>query len=188
MFERYTEPARRAIFYSRYEASFHSAGEIATGHILVGIIRERESHSIASDILNNHETNLRSTLGIPLPCGKPLTDLMKDIPLDRNAKMTLAYAANEAELDNSLYIYTDHLLRGILRFPNEASDALQSISLDLTKARDASKLNRTKYPPNKTLYHRLFGSPFRAHRSSLIRLVATVVVILLASLLIRWLN
>jgi len=113
---------------------------------------------------------------------------MKDIPLDRNAKMVLAYAFNEAELDSSFYIYGDHLLRGVLRFPNEAAEALQSISLDLAKARDASKLIRAKYPPRKTLYHRLFGSPLRAHRDNLIKLLAVVIVFLLSALLIRWLN
>ena len=101
---------------------------------------------------------------------------MKDIPLDRNAKMVLAYAINEAELDYSFYIYADHLLRGVLRFPNEAADVLQSISLDLAKARATSKLIRTKYPPKKTLYHRLFGNPFRAHRDHLIKLLAFVMV------------
>jgi len=188
MFGRCTEEAKRAIFYARYEASFQSVGEITTGHILVGIIRERESHSVAADFLKDNETNLRSTLGVPLPCGKPVTDLMKDIPLDRNAKMTLAFAFNEAELDNSFYIYTDHLLRGILRFPNEASDALQSISLDLAKARDASKLIRAKYPYKKTLYHRLFGRPFQAHRVALAKLLLFMIVVTLATLLIRWIN
>jgi ATP-dependent Clp protease ATP-binding subunit ClpC len=188
MFERYTEQARRAIFYARYEASFQSVGEITTGHILVGIMRERESRSVAAGFLKDHETNLRSTLGIPTPCGKPLTDLMKDIPLDRHAKMVLAFAINEAELDNSFYIYTDHLLRGILRFPNEASDALQSISLDLAKARDASMLIRAKYPYKKTLYHRLFGSPFHAHRGLLAKWLAALIVCTLTALVIRWLN
>jgi len=188
MFERFTEHARRAIFFARYEASFQSSGEITAGHIIVGVIREAESHSVAASFLKDHETNLRSTLGIPMPSGKALIDLMKDIPLDRNAKMVLADAINEAELDNSFYIYTDHLLRGVLRFPNEAADALQSISLDLARASAASELIRAKYPPKKTLYHHLFGSPFQAHRVALAKLLAFLIVITLASLLIRWLN
>jgi len=47
---------------------------------------------------------------------------------------------------------------------------------------------RAKYPPRKTLYHRLFGSPLRAHRDNLIKLLAVVIVFLLSALLIRWLN
>lgn len=188
MFERFTEQARRAVFFARYEASFHSAGEITAAHILVGVMREAESRSVAASFLKGHETDIRSTLGIPLPRGKASIDLKKDVPLDRNAKMVLAYAIKEAELDESFYIYVDHLLFGLLRFPNEAADALQSISLDLAKARAASKLIGTKHPHKKTLYHRLFGSPFRAHRLLLIKLLAFVIACLLGGLLIRWLN
>src|ERR1035441_7070892 len=74
-------------------------------------------------------------------CDSPMSDLdlMKDIPLDQNAKMVLAHAVNEAEMDNSFYIYTDHLLRGMLRFPYEASVALESIQVNLESARAASR-------------------------------------------------
>lgn len=188
MFERFTERARRAVFCARYEASFHSAGEITAAHILVGVMREAESRSVGASFLKGHETDIRSTLGIPLPSGKASIDLKKDLPLDRNAKMVLAYAIEEAELDESFYIYVDHLLFGLLRFPNEATDALKSISLDLAKARAASKLIRTKYPRKKTLYHRLFGRPVREHRDQFIKLVAFVIACFLGVLLIRLLN
>jgi ATP-dependent Clp protease ATP-binding subunit ClpC len=188
MFERFTEEARRAVFFARYQASFQSAGEITAGHILIGVMREAESRSVAASFLKGHEANIRSALSIPSPSGKPQIDLKRDIPLDRNAKMVLAYAIKEAELDESFYVLVDHLLFGLLRFPNEAADALQSISLDLAKARAASKLIRTKYPSKKTLYHRLFGRPSRAHRDRLIKLLAFVVVCSLGVLLIRLLN
>lgn len=188
MFERSTVHVRRAIFYARYEASFQSAGVITAGHILLGIMREGDSRSAAAGLLKGHETSLRSALGVPLPSGKELINLMKDMPLDQNAKMALAYANKEAQFDDSFYIYTDHLLRGVLCFPNEASSALQSISLDLAKAREASKLHRKKFPTNKTLYHRLFGSPHKAHRGTLAKWIAALIVCVLTALLIRLLN
>lgn len=40
MFERYTEKARRIIFYSRYEASEFGAPAIETEHLLLGLLRE----------------------------------------------------------------------------------------------------------------------------------------------------
>ncbi len=40
MFERYTEKARRAIFFARYEASQYGSTTIETEHLLLGIIRE----------------------------------------------------------------------------------------------------------------------------------------------------
>lgn len=40
MFERYTEKARRVIFFARYEASNYGSKEIDTEHLLLGLIRE----------------------------------------------------------------------------------------------------------------------------------------------------
>ena len=40
MFERYTERARRVIFFARYEASQLGSGAIETEHLLLGLIRE----------------------------------------------------------------------------------------------------------------------------------------------------
>jgi Clp amino terminal domain, pathogenicity island component len=40
MFERYTEKARRVIFFSRYEASQFGSPKIDTEHLLLGLIRE----------------------------------------------------------------------------------------------------------------------------------------------------
>jgi ATP-dependent Clp protease ATP-binding subunit ClpC len=40
MFERYTEKARRVIFFARYEASQFDSPYIETEHLLLGIVRE----------------------------------------------------------------------------------------------------------------------------------------------------
>ena len=40
MFERYTEKARRVIFFARYEASHYGSPFIETEHLLLGIMRE----------------------------------------------------------------------------------------------------------------------------------------------------
>ena len=40
MFERYTEEARRALFFARYEASQLGSISIETEHLLLGLIRE----------------------------------------------------------------------------------------------------------------------------------------------------
>jgi Clp amino terminal domain, pathogenicity island component len=40
MFERYSEKARRVIFFSRYEASQFGSPKIDTEHLLLGLIRE----------------------------------------------------------------------------------------------------------------------------------------------------
>jgi ATP-dependent Clp protease ATP-binding subunit ClpC len=40
MFERYTEKARRVIFFARYEASQYGSPYIETEHLLLGSLRE----------------------------------------------------------------------------------------------------------------------------------------------------
>jgi len=40
MFERYTEKARRVIFFARYEASQFGSPFIETDHLLLGILRD----------------------------------------------------------------------------------------------------------------------------------------------------
>ena len=40
MFERYTERARRTIFFARYEAAQIGSAYIETEHILLGLLRE----------------------------------------------------------------------------------------------------------------------------------------------------
>ena len=40
MFERYTEPARRLIFFARYEAAQLGGAAIDTEHLLPGLLRE----------------------------------------------------------------------------------------------------------------------------------------------------
>ena len=45
MFERYTEKARRIIFFARYEASQYGSPYIETEHLLLGIVREDKALS-----------------------------------------------------------------------------------------------------------------------------------------------
>src|SRR5207248_3054621 len=55
MFERYTEKARRVIFFARYEASQFGSPYIETEHLLLGLLREEQC--FAAEIL--HERGLR---------------------------------------------------------------------------------------------------------------------------------
>ena len=43
MFERYTEKARRTIFFARYEASQFGCSQIETEHLLLGVFRENKA-------------------------------------------------------------------------------------------------------------------------------------------------
>jgi Clp amino terminal domain, pathogenicity island component len=47
VFERYTEKARRTIFFTRYEASRFGSPQIESEHLLLGVLRE--SHALTED-------------------------------------------------------------------------------------------------------------------------------------------
>src|ERR1700691_3828276 len=92
MFERYTEKARRVIFFARYEASQFGSPYIETEHLLLGLLREDKA-------LTNRFFRSR-------PSG---------LPLSNECKRVLAYAAEEAERLSHKHIGTEHLLLGLLR-------------------------------------------------------------------------
>lgn len=148
MFERYTEQARRAVFFARYVAGHQRAGFITTAHLLIGLAWEGKTRISEIDSLKNRIPELCALLGIQWPLGKASKkQVMTDMRLDNNSKIAMKYSAEEAEMDQLAYIDTDHLLRGLLRFPNEASSALRSIQLDLPTARVASQHQRIVFPP-----------------------------------------
>jgi hypothetical protein len=66
--------------------------------------------------------------------------------LDGDAKKTLRYTAQEADLDHEFWIDADHQLRGLLRFPNAAADALAKLDVGLEAMRAASIRNREEFP------------------------------------------
>ena len=58
MFEKYTEKARRVIFFARYEASQLGSRCIETEHILLGLLREDKA--LASRFFPRTETALEN--------------------------------------------------------------------------------------------------------------------------------
>lgn len=114
MFERYTEKARRVIFFARYEASQFGQPYIETEHVLLGLLREDKAltnrflrlHSVVESIRNEiaKNTTIREKVSTSV-----------DLPLSNECKRVLAYAAEEAERLGHKHIGTEHLLLGLLR-------------------------------------------------------------------------
>ena len=114
MFERYTEKARRVIFYARYEASEFGASEINTEHLLLGLLREDRGN------LRLYVPSAESSLVVREQVLAKLARLVKtptsvDLPLSDAGKRVLAYAMEEADRLGHRHIGTEHLLPGLLR-------------------------------------------------------------------------
>jgi len=114
MFERYTEKARRAIFFARYEASQFGSPYIETEHLLLGVLREDKA--LTARFLRSYasvESIRKQIEGHTIMREKVSTSV--DLPLSNECKRVLAYAAEEAERLAHPHIGTEHLFLGLLR-------------------------------------------------------------------------
>ncbi len=115
MFERYTERARRVLFFARYEASQLGSISIETEHLLLGLIREGKG--LTSRIFARSHLSLESIRkeieGRTVFREKVSTSV--EIPFSAETKRVLQFAAEEADRLLHNYIGTEHLLLGILR-------------------------------------------------------------------------
>src|SRR5262249_16637053 len=115
MFERYTEKARRVIFFARYEASQFAAQAIEPEPTLPGLLTEdtqlrhkffRSPHPPLKSIRKEREGR---------PIRREKVSASVDLPLSASAKRVLSYAADESERLGHRHIGTEPLLLGILR-------------------------------------------------------------------------
>jgi len=135
MFERYTEKARRVIFFARYEASQLGASAIEAEHLLLGLLREdvalthRLLPSPGDAKAIRREIEGRGTILEKVPT-------TVELPLSREVKHILNYAAEESERLGAQAIGTEHLLVGVLREQESwAAQLLQAHGVTLEAAR-----------------------------------------------------
>src|SRR5437016_236683 len=114
MFERYTETARRVIFFARFEASRFGSDVIDTGHLLLGLIREDKT--LPQQVQRSHADieSLRSEVESQMTIREKISTSV-DLPLAPDSKRALAYAAKEAKGLHHKVIHSSHLILGLLR-------------------------------------------------------------------------
>lgn len=114
MFERFTEKARRVIFFARYEASQYGSPCIETEHLLLGLLRENKGlanrylppPASPESIRKEIESHISERERVPTSV---------DMPLSTDSKRVLNLAVEEAEKMGHRHIGTEHLLLGLLR-------------------------------------------------------------------------
>ena len=114
MFERYTEKARRVIFFARYEASQYGSPYIETEHLLLGLLRE--DRALAKKFLGevNPEEGIRAEIEKHITPRERLSTSV-EVPLTLESKKILNLAAEEADRLGHRHIGTEHVLLGLLR-------------------------------------------------------------------------
>ncbi len=136
MFERYTEKARRVVFFARYEASQFGSPYIETEHLLLGLLREDKA--LTNRFLRSHASieSIRKQIEGKTPAREKVSTSV-ELPLSQECKRVLAYAAEEAERLSHKHIGTEHLLLGLLREDKSfAAEILHERGLRLSALRE----------------------------------------------------
>lgn len=145
MFERYTEKARRAIFFARYEASQYGSMTIETEHLLLGIFRE--DHALGRKLLGDKggADSLREKIESQIKRGERISTSV-EVPLSPECKRVLNRGAEEAERLGSKHVGAEHLLLGIFHEKDcLAARLLLERGLKLDETRDT--IARSSYTP-----------------------------------------
>ena len=174
MFEKYTEKARRAVFFARYEASVLGSHQIEIEHLLLGLLREH--HELASRHLKSPQQveSIREKIEKHYPKGESISTSV-DLPVSHECKRALDKAHKESQRRKQKHIGPEHLLLGI--YLEEASFAAQILresgftSADLKAEADRSTPGGTQsatpsaQPPEAATAERLRELKDRAEKA-----------------------
>jgi ATP-dependent Clp protease ATP-binding subunit ClpC len=135
MWQRFTERARKVVFYAQEEAQKFGEGYVSTEHLLLGLVRE--SDSVAARVLEKLGISLnriKSEVEKQLPRGDHRAN--QEMTLTPRAKRVIDLAYDEARNLNNNYIGTEHLLLGLIREGDGlAGRVLAKLGVELEKAR-----------------------------------------------------
>ncbi len=135
MWQRFTERARKVVFYAQEEAQKFGEGYVSTEHLLLGLVREPDS--VAARVLEKLGVSLsriRAEVEKQLPRGDARPS--QDMTLTPRAKRVIDLAYDEARNLNNNYIGTEHLLLGLIREGDGlAGRVLAKLSVELERAR-----------------------------------------------------
>lgn len=149
MFERYSEKARRTIFFARCEASIWGSPYIETSHLLLALLRENKA--LFFELIHEHPAIETAAREMGLTPSGTIVSTSVDVPLSHEAKRVLAYSAEEAEVLRHELQLPGHLLLGLLREPNPARDYLEKRGLEPSALREFMRNQKpgAELPPEK---------------------------------------
>ncbi|MCA1997663.1 MAG: ATP-dependent Clp protease ATP-binding subunit, partial [Armatimonadetes bacterium] len=135
MWQRFTERARKVVFYAQEEAQRFGEGYVSTEHLLLGLVREQDS--VAARVLDKLGVSLgriKAEIEKQLPRGDVRNN--QEMSLTPRAKRVIDLAYDEARNLNNNYIGTEHLLLGLIREGDGlAGRVLNKLGVDLERAR-----------------------------------------------------
>jgi Clp amino terminal domain, pathogenicity island component len=161
VFERYTEVARRLIFFARYEASQFGSPYIETEHLLLGLMREdRAFRRRLTEPPESFRKQIESRTNV---CERTSTSV--DLPLSSDSKRVLTLAAEEASALGHELIDSGHFVLALLRAKDSlAADLLHQAGIEYENYRE---IVRASSPSKLAESRRLepFRSRYQVRRS-----------------------
>ena len=137
MFERFTERARRALFFARFESHQFGSPSIETEHLLLGLVRDgseltRQVFARSRISLDGLRQAIESRI-----VAREKTATSVEIPFSEEARRVLLHAVEEADVLGDRHIGTEHMLLGLLREERSlAASVLFEHGLSLAAARE----------------------------------------------------
>jgi ketosteroid isomerase-like protein len=113
MFQRFTEKARRVIFYARYEAGQYGSSRIESEHLLLGLLREDKGLLWHFMDAEGSGIDIRGEIEKRVTRGEGFSTTV-EVPLADDCKKILSLAVEEADRVDNPHIGTEHLLLGTL--------------------------------------------------------------------------
>ncbi len=151
--ERYTRASEEAIHHAQEEAQRRGETVIDVSDLLAGLSLDEDTRAERVGSLKANAFYLRWLVGLPpLPSQFPSVGAgfqSAQFKLSQEAQRALLFAVAEADRDREYWIDSDHLLRGLLRFPNKADFALLKTEVTLSEARSRSRRDREEHIPEE---------------------------------------
>jgi ATP-dependent Clp protease ATP-binding subunit ClpC len=136
MFTSYTEEARRAKFFGRFEAGNWGSTCIEPEHLLLGVLREdrtlaqrfglsvKASPDVDGGIVD--VTPVRKEIEAITPCHAK-SNVFVEMSLSQSSNRALTYAVAYADAFGHKHVGTEHLFLGILRENNDVTAKIMGL-------------------------------------------------------------
>lgn len=138
MWQRFTERARRVVFFAQEEAVNRGASMLLTEHLLLGLIRENDS--VASRLLDEMGVTCESVFSAvdqqAERISRDTSDADQPLQLAPEVKRVIDLAYEHSRQLNNNYIGTEHLLLGLIAEEQGlAARVLGQLGIDLDRTR-----------------------------------------------------
>lgn len=151
MWQRFTERARKVVFYAQEEAHKFGDAYVSTEHLLLGLLREHDS--VGCRVIAAHgvsPSTVQREVEKCLPHGEKRPS--QDMSLTPRAKRVIDIAYDEARNLNNNYIGTEHMLLGLIREEEGlAARVLNKLGIELDRARrEVMRIQDKEHPADQS--------------------------------------